>query len=258
MKASIQTTLLLTIGTFAGCAIPSPQPATVVDLPAGLENVRVCLLVDPRWQGTENWGTGVPIGDGVIATCLHVVRAPISSLSIDDQSVPIEVIAAEGAWHWDTAEEAFAHKDDWTDVSRDWLKFRVTNKAKSADFQPSPGTAIDFDRPVRFNEPIYLIGFTGENRESLNLTKPTIFAGHVAKKPQHWHDRVIAVAVNPPPDHDHYGGMSGGAAAVHDKETNQWVVVGLFRGGRERRMRLGPLEWTEWNLMQVVRPPVQP
>jgi hypothetical protein len=215
------------------------------------------LLIDPRLK-TPWAGTGVPIGNNTIATCLHVFPPPATSMWIDGQTVPIEMWYSGGLWREVNADGTVARSDDWVDVSKDWQEFH----ALAGNFEPAPGSEIDFDRPLRVGETIYLIGFGGDatkiDRESARSMKPTVVAGRVAETPPDWKDRIIAVEVSVPPEHKRFGGMSGGAAVVFDETSGNWVVVGLSRGLLETRNRLGPFEWSVGSVVQVVRPPSRP
>lgn len=178
MKMWRHLPFIVTLSILPGCAGQSAQPAAVANPRPSPESVRVCLIVDPR--SDLPWaGSGVPIGDNSIATCLHVLRLPVSSVSIDGHLVPVEVSASSGAWHSTNPDGTIAHGDDWGDVSRDWLQFT----ARAGTFQPSPDSSIDFNRPVDVGEPIFLIGFAGDasrmDRESVNRLTPIIVAGRV-------------------------------------------------------------------------------
>ena len=255
MKRCRQAIFIVISLSIAGCAGRTAQPAIGVHPTPGAESVRVCLLKDPR-SDLPGWASGIPTGTEEIVTCLHVVRTPVSSLSIDDQTVFVEVVAAGGQWHSTNADGTVASGDDWADIASDWLKLKVPGGRFPAPAQ----NVIDFDRPLRAGETIVLIGFPFNASKAISESpnKPTIVAGRVAKSPSDWNDRIIAVELDVPPDHDHFGGMSGGAAAVYDSRAKQWVVVGIVRGASERRYGFGPFEWSVESLVQIVRPPPRP
>ncbi|MBL8875951.1 MAG: hypothetical protein JNM86_09175 [Phycisphaerae bacterium] len=255
-QASIASLLVVCVRV-AGCAVaPTALPESNGPLPT-IDDVRVCVVIDPR--SSALWaGSAVPIGGNVFVTNLHVFPPPATSMQLDGQTVAIEMISSGGLWRQVNTDGSIARGDDWTDVLRDWQKFR----ALEGTFEPPPRSQIDFERKVRIGETIYLFGFAGDasklDRESVKHLKPTILKGRAVQAPKQWDERIIAVQTEVPADHDHFGGMSGGAAVVHDDERDCWVIVGVNRGSVEFRVRFGLWEWSEGSVVQVVRPPSNP
>lgn len=218
----------------AGCASSDSQPASLADTPPGLDNVRVCSLVK-KDDGVTWMGSGVPIGNSVVATCMHVFPfTPLrpQQILIDGRETEATIYSSGG--------------EDWRVIPDDWMKFRISPGIA----EPSPSTRIDFSHPVTVGETIYLIGFTRRASPPDDPDTPlrTVVVSRVTRINPDGTFQTDAQA------NTRYRGMSGGAAAIYDDKTQQWVIVGLCRDSTVKLLNIGVATWVTDRYVTVVRP----
>ncbi|MBX3389853.1 MAG: hypothetical protein KF691_10415 [Phycisphaeraceae bacterium] len=216
----------------------STQPASHFEIPEEVRAVRVCLVADPLSE--KPWsGSGVPVGDQILATTMHEFSfLPLTArpLRLDGRQFQAEVYSTGGT--------------DWRIDANDWLLARID----SDDLRPASGTQIDFERELRQGARVYLIGFPGDptriDRTLAEQMKPQVFSGSLVAQGSDG-PRTFRVKLD---DDASLGGISGGAAVVLDEVKREAVVVGICRGAAVQSVGIGLISWTFGREQVVVRP----
>ena len=191
----------------ASCAA-DPEPASIrAEVPESalaLFDVEVAVLSTESAQGSA-----VPLRENLFLTCRHVLAADAEGVRLSGRTRDLRVVSSGPTPSW---------ADDWTFFEVATRPHRRPPTHRYNRYDP--------DRELRPGDEIYLLGHRSATAEVVSILR-----GKVAAQSDDWSlpAGLLCVEAGDVPA-DVNRGMSGGAAVVIDRDTDEAVVVGILVG----------------------------